>query len=175
MSSCGVETHLLFSGHSAIDASDTSARAAPGAWSARWSASPKGRIESEPRGPSQLRRVRGVSTHRTVTIANCHGSSWFESFRYHFSLFGSFRLAISEPTPPALEWKFAHEAWRSAIADLKPPPPGALSGALGEGTPGWVWRCDAAISRYHSKTCLFVRVSPLFSRAAKTPKWRHFR
>ena len=30
MSSCGAETHLLFSGHSAIDASDTSARAAPG-------------------------------------------------------------------------------------------------------------------------------------------------
>ena len=55
--------------------------------------------------------------------------------------------------------------WRSAIADLKGPPPGALSGALGEGAPGWVWRCDAAISRYHQKaTCLFVR----FSRAAKT-------
>ena len=31
LSSCGAETHLLFSGHSAIDASDTSARAAPGA------------------------------------------------------------------------------------------------------------------------------------------------
>ena len=30
MSSCGAETHLLFSGHSTIDASDTSARAAPG-------------------------------------------------------------------------------------------------------------------------------------------------
>ena len=43
--------------------------------------------------------------------------------------------------------------WRSAIADLKPPPPGAPSGALGEGTPGWVWRCDAAISRYSPK-CL---------------------
>ena len=39
--------------------------------------------------------------------------------------------------------------WRSAIADLKPTPPGAPSGALGEGTPGWVWRCDAAILRYH--------------------------
>ena len=35
--------------------------------------------------------------------------------------------------------------WRSAIADLKTPPPGAPSGALGEGNPGWVWRCDAAI------------------------------
>ena len=31
------------------------------AWSARWPTSPKGRIESEPRGPSQLRGVRGVS------------------------------------------------------------------------------------------------------------------
>ena len=30
MSSCGAETHQFFSGHSAIDASDTSARAAPG-------------------------------------------------------------------------------------------------------------------------------------------------
>ena len=30
MSSCGAETHLFFSGHSTIDASDTSARAAPG-------------------------------------------------------------------------------------------------------------------------------------------------
>ena len=53
--------------------------------------------------------------------------------------------------------------WRSAIADLKGTPPGAPSGALGEGTPGWVWWCGAAISRYKEKTCLFVR----FSRAAK--------
>ena len=30
MSSCGAETHLLFTGHSTIDASDTKARAAPG-------------------------------------------------------------------------------------------------------------------------------------------------
>ena len=30
MSSCGAETHQFFSGHSTIDASDTSARAAPG-------------------------------------------------------------------------------------------------------------------------------------------------
>ena len=65
--------------------------------------------------------------------------------------------------------------WRSAIADLKGSPPGAPSGALGEGTPGWVWRCGAAISRYHTKICLFVRFLPFFSRAAKTPKWRHFR
>ena len=47
--------------------------------------------------------------------------------------------------------------WRSAIADLRTPPPGAPSGALGEGNPGWVWRCDAAISRYNEKTCLLGR------------------
>ena len=58
--------------------------------------------------------------------------------------------------------------WRSAIADLKGPPPGD-SGALGEGTPGWVWRCDAAISRYHLKTCLFVRFSPFFHVQPKHP------
>ena len=48
--------------------------------------------------------------------------------------------------------------WRSTIADLKGSPPGAPSGALGEGTPGWVWRCDAAITRYHYKhasLCVF--------------------
>ena len=28
--------------------------------------------------------------------------------------------------------------WRSAIADLKRSPPGAPSGVLGEGNPGWV-------------------------------------
>ena len=67
------------------------------AWSARWPASPKGRIKSEPRGPSQLRGVRGVSTHGTVPITNRHDSSWFESFRYRFALFWSFWLAISEP------------------------------------------------------------------------------
>ena len=53
--------------------------------------------KSEPRGPSQLRGVRGVSTHRTVPITNRHDSSWFESFRSHFALFWSFWLAISEP------------------------------------------------------------------------------
>ena len=67
------------------------------AWSARWPGSPKGRIESEPRGPSQLREMRGVARIRTVPIANRHDSSWFESFRYHFALFWSFWLAISEP------------------------------------------------------------------------------
>ena len=48
--------------------------------------------------------------------------------------------------------------WRSAIADLKGPPPGAPSDALGEGTPGWVWRCDAAISRYHKTKHSFLYV-----------------
>ena len=46
------ETHLLFTGHSAIDASDTSARRA---WSECRPANPKGHIETEPRDPSQLR------------------------------------------------------------------------------------------------------------------------
>ena len=38
MPSCGAETHLLFTGHSTIDASNTSAR---NTWSERWPASPK--------------------------------------------------------------------------------------------------------------------------------------
>ena len=29
-------------------------------------------------------------------------------------------------------------------------------------TPGWVWRCDAAISRYSQKTCLFGRFFTFF-------------
>ena len=66
------------------------------AWSARWPASPKGRIESEPRGPSQLRGVRGVSTHHTVPITNRHDSPWFESFRSHFALFWSFHTKFFE-------------------------------------------------------------------------------
>ena len=48
--------------------------------------------------------------------------------------------------------------WRSAIADLAGPPPGVPSGVLGEGTPGWVWRCDAAISRYHKNKRAFLCV-----------------
>ena len=59
--------------------------------------------------------------------------------------------------------------WRSAIADLKPTPPGAPSGALGKGTPGWVWRCDAAISRYKEKRA-FCALFGVFPRAAKTKK-----
>ena len=45
--------------------------------------------------------------------------------------------------------------WRSEIADLKTSPPGASLGALGEGNPGWVWRCDAAISRCKEKHAFF--------------------
>ena len=60
-------------------------------------------------------------------------------------------------TPPALSTRMEIRTWRSAIADLKPLPPGAPLGALEEGTPGWVWRCGAAISRYKEKTCLFGR------------------
>ena len=37
--------------------------------------------------------------------------------------------------------------------------------------PGWVWRCDAAISRYKEKHAFL----DVFSRAAKISKWRHFR
>ena len=58
--------------------------------------------------------------------------------------------------------------WRSAIANLKGPPPGAPSGALGEGAPGWVRRCDAAISRHHKKKQAFLYVFHHFPRAAKT-------
>ena len=48
--------------------------------------------------------------------------------------------------------------WRSAIADLKwATTAGSASSALREGTPGWVWRCDAAISRYHKKKPAFLR------------------
>ena len=61
--------------------------------------------------------------------------------------------------------------WRSAIADLRTPPPRAPSGALGEGNPGWVWRCDAAISRHKEKICLFGR---FFSRAAQNIKMTPF-
>ena len=100
MSSCGADTHLLFSGHSSLDDRCERHKRASRAWSARWPARPKGRIESEPRGPSQLREVRGVAwgrTHRTVPITNRHDSPWFESVRSHFALFWSFWLAISEP------------------------------------------------------------------------------
>ena len=61
------------------------------AWSARWPASPKGRIESEPRGPSQLRGVRGVariapSQLRIATIR--HGLKVFVIILPCFGHFG---------------------------------------------------------------------------------------
>ena len=74
-------------------------RRASRAWSARWPASPKGRIESEPRGPSQLRGVRGVariapSQFRIVMIR--HGLKvsvlLLPCVGHH-----AFWLAISEP------------------------------------------------------------------------------
>ena len=98
-SSCGAETHLFFSGRSAIDASDTSARAAPEVHVGQPAPKAASKVSHEARGPSQLRGVRGVSTHHTVPITNRHDSPWFESFRSHFALFGSFWLhvAMSEP------------------------------------------------------------------------------
>ena len=60
--------------------------------------------------------------------------------------------------------------WRSAIADLKGTPPGAPSSALREGAPGWVWRCDAAISRYKEKNMPFCT---FFTCSQKISKWRH--
>ena len=57
---------------------------------------PQRRIESEPRGPSQLRGVRGVARIASAPITNRHDSSWFESCRSYFALFWSFWLAISE-------------------------------------------------------------------------------
>ena len=59
--------------------------------------------------------------------------------------------------------------WRSAIADLKGSPPEAPSGVLGKGNPGWVWRCDAAISRYKEKTCLFGRFFTCCQNTKMTP------
>ena len=63
-------------------------------------------------------------------------------------------LVCAHPSAHTPGTRMEIRTWRSAIAGLKGSPPGAPSGALGEGTPGWVWRCDAAISRYHSQTCL---------------------
>ena len=98
------------------------------AWSACWPASPKGRIESEPRGPSQLRGVRGVSTNHTVPITNRHDSSWFESFRSHFALFWSFWLAISEPgwtsrkkVPLGIRLKSTRPSHGRFFSSLNPP------------------------------------------------------
>ena len=75
---CGdAETHP-FSGHSAIDASDTSASRAEGP---RRPASPKDSIKGEPRDPQQARGVaedRAVRTRARAQARIRHGLSWFE-------------------------------------------------------------------------------------------------
>ena len=83
--------------------------------------------------------------------------------------------AATHPAPPAPvkyhtpSTRMEIRTWRSAIADLKTSPPGTPSGALGEGNPGWVWRCDAAISRYKEKTCLFGRFFTCSQNIKMTP------
>ena len=67
---CGAETHP-FSGHSAIDASDTSASRAEGP---RRPASPKDSIKGEPRDPQQ---ARGVTEGRAVRTVPSTDSSRF--------------------------------------------------------------------------------------------------
>ena len=55
---------------------------------------------------------------------------------------------------------------------------GAPSGALGESNPGWVWRCDAAISHYNhepprvffcSVVTNFTRPEAVLNRAGLCP------
>ena len=91
---CGDKPFVL---RSLDDRCERHKRASRRAWSARWPASPKGRIESEPRGPSQLRGVRGVarialSQLRIATIR--HG---LKLSVIVLPCFGHFWLAISEP------------------------------------------------------------------------------
>ena len=96
MSSCGAETHLLFSGHSAIDANDTSARAAPGVHVGQPAPKAASKVSHEARRSSE--ECVGSHASHCVPITNRHDSSWFASFRYyHFALFWSFWLTISEP------------------------------------------------------------------------------
>ena len=119
--------------------------------------------------------IRGsnVATHRSATYLSRHRLNFAE-------LTGSGATPTPSLFPSAFVWRFpapqkavVHtpstrmeiRTWRSAIVDLRTPPPGGSPGALEleEGNHGWVWRCDAAISRYKEKTCLFGR----FLRAAK--------
>ena len=99
MSSCGAETHLLFSGHSAIDASDTSARTAPGVRVGQPAPKAASKVSHEARRSSKKCVGSHASQPPQSPITNRHDSSWFESFRSHFALFWSwsFWLAISEP------------------------------------------------------------------------------
>ena len=56
----------------------TQACVAPGVHVAQPAPKAKSLIETEPRGPSQLRGVRGVSTNRTVPFANRQCPPWSE-------------------------------------------------------------------------------------------------
>ena len=97
------------------------------AWSARWPASPKGHIESEPRGPSQLRG--GVGSHashpsqlRIVTIR--HGLDVFvimlpfigEKLKQKGRAFRGGRLAS---TPPPCALSTSASDWRRASASAE--------------------------------------------------------
>ena len=80
------------------------------AWSARWPASLKGRIESEPRGPSQLQGMRGVariapSQLRTVTIR--HGSNVFVLIFPCFGYFGQPFPSQDGPSKKSPTWNLA--------------------------------------------------------------------
>ena len=78
---------------------------------------------------------------------------------FFFRVLGGWRLIgddTARDTPGSTRMEI--RTWRSAIADLAGSPTGEPPGALGEGTPGWVWRCDAAISRYHKKKHAFLCV-----------------
>ena len=99
-----------------------------------------------------------IETNFGVRMPLSRSDMSFQSEREYNFRSGWYGRRTYTPTTTRMEIR----TWRSAIADLKSPPPGAPSGALVEGKTGWVWRCDAAISRYHLKTCLFVRFSPLF-------------
>ena len=125
MSSCGAETHLLFSGHSAIDASDTSARAAPGAHVGQPAPKAASKVSHEARRSSE--ECVGSARDRTVPITNRHDSPWFESFRSHFALFWSFWLAISEPgwisrkkVPLGIRLKSTRPSHEAGLAESTP-------------------------------------------------------
>ena len=57
------------------------------------------------------------------------------------------RVAEYPYTPAAALWFFVNTFTYARLPSDQPH----------EGAPGWVRWCDAAISRYHKKTCLFVR------------------
>ena len=69
---------MFLSGHSAIDASDTSARTAPGVYVGQPAPKAASKVSHEARRSSEECWGR---THRTAPITNRHNSPWFESFR----------------------------------------------------------------------------------------------